>query len=38
MPPSNDPSLHLPLTPHVFQILLSLLDDPRSPVAGEVKS
>jgi DNA-binding PadR family transcriptional regulator len=29
MPPSNDPNLHLPLTPHAFQILLSLLDRDR---------
>jgi DNA-binding PadR family transcriptional regulator len=29
MPPSNDPSLHLPLPPHAFQILLSLLEGDR---------
>jgi DNA-binding PadR family transcriptional regulator len=29
MPPSNDPSLHLPLAPHAFQILLSLLEGDR---------
>ena len=29
MPPSDDPNLHLPLTPHAFQILLSLLDRDR---------